>query len=102
VELGPLIAISVALGVLAWLAFLWSVRSGQYDDPEGPKYRMLDEDEPPPRRGPEGGPGAGPGRGDAVPPSPGAPTAGPGGAPEPSPHPSPPAEPPPGRGPRRG
>ena len=44
-ELGPLIAISVALGVLAWLAFLWSVRSGQYDDPEGPKYRMLEDDD---------------------------------------------------------
>ena len=77
-ELGPLIAISVALGVLAWLAFLWSVRSGQYDDPEGPKFRMLDDDEPP---------------------SPGAPTAGPGGAAEPSPRPSPPGEPPKGRGP---
>jgi cbb3-type cytochrome oxidase maturation protein len=28
------------------------VRSGQYDDPEGPKYRMLDDDEeerPPPK-----------------------------------------------------
>jgi cbb3-type cytochrome oxidase maturation protein len=57
VDLGPLIAISIALGALAWLAFLWSVRSGQYDDPEGPKYRMLDDDdeipaprgEPPPR-----------------------------------------------------
>ncbi len=23
----------------------WMVRSGQYDDPEGPKYRMLDGDE---------------------------------------------------------
>ena len=51
-DLGPLIAISVALGVLAWLAFVWSVKSGQYDDPEGPKYRMLDDDEPP-RPGPE-------------------------------------------------
>ena len=44
-DLGPLIAISIALGVLAWLAFLWSVRSGQYDDPEGPKYRMLEDDD---------------------------------------------------------
>jgi cbb3-type cytochrome oxidase maturation protein len=44
-----LIILSLALGLTAWLAFVWSVKSGQYDDPEGPKYRMLDdEDEPPP------------------------------------------------------
>lgn len=58
-----LIVISLALGLLAWLGFLWSVRSGQYEDPEGPKYRMLDDDEdgerpggPTPRAGaaPEG------------------------------------------------
>jgi len=47
VSLGFLIAISLGLGVSAWLLFLWSVRSGQYDDPEGPKYRMLDDDEEP-------------------------------------------------------
>ncbi len=45
-SLGFLIAISLGLGLAAWLGFLWSVRSGQYDDPEGPKYRMLDDDEP--------------------------------------------------------
>jgi cbb3-type cytochrome oxidase maturation protein len=51
VNLLGLIAISLALGVLSWLGFLWSVRSGQYEDPEGPKYRMLDdEDEAPPPR----------------------------------------------------
>jgi cbb3-type cytochrome oxidase maturation protein len=50
VNLLGLIVISLALGLLTWLAFLWSVRSGQYEDPEGPKYRMLDdEDEAPPR-----------------------------------------------------
>ncbi|MBF0557599.1 MAG: cbb3-type cytochrome oxidase assembly protein CcoS [Nitrospirae bacterium] len=40
-----LIIISVLLGVAAWLLFLWSVKTGQYDDPEGPKYRMLDDDD---------------------------------------------------------
>ncbi len=45
--LGFLIVLSLALGIGAWLLFLWSVRSGQYDDPEGPKYRMLDDDERP-------------------------------------------------------
>ncbi|EMO25456.1 putative cytochrome oxidase maturation protein, cbb3-type [Leptospira interrogans serovar Bataviae str. HAI135] len=34
----------IALGALA--TFLWSLKSGQYDDIEGPKYRMFfDEDE---------------------------------------------------------
>jgi cbb3-type cytochrome oxidase maturation protein len=45
VSLGALIGLSLALGVAAWLFFLWSVKSGQYEDPEGPKYRMLDDDE---------------------------------------------------------
>jgi cbb3-type cytochrome oxidase maturation protein len=51
VSLGFLIAISLGLGVAAWLGFLWSVRSGQYDDPEGPKYRMLEEEEGESRKG---------------------------------------------------
>lgn len=42
-----LILLSLALGVAAWLFFLWSVKSGQYDDPEGPKHRMLDDDDDP-------------------------------------------------------
>ena len=46
-DLIALIGLSLALGLAAWLFFLWSVKSGQYDDPEGPKYRMLDDDEPP-------------------------------------------------------
>lgn len=44
-SLGLLIGLSLALGVAAWLFFMWTVRSGQYDDPEGPKYRMLDDDD---------------------------------------------------------
>jgi cbb3-type cytochrome oxidase maturation protein len=51
VDLALLVVLSLALGVLAWLLFLWTVRSGQYDDPEGPKYRMLDDDEEDDRRG---------------------------------------------------
>lgn len=46
-SLGFLIVLSLALGVGAWLAFVWSVKSGQYDDPEGPKYRMLEDDDEP-------------------------------------------------------
>jgi len=50
-----LILLSLGLGLGAWLLFLWSVKSGQYEDPEGPKYRMLeDEEEGPPCRGSPG------------------------------------------------
>jgi cbb3-type cytochrome oxidase maturation protein len=40
-----LIFLSVILGIGAWLFFIWTVKSGQYDDVEGPKHRMLDDDE---------------------------------------------------------
>ena len=36
----------VLLGVAIW-AFMWAVRSGQFDDLEGPAHRILmDEDDP--------------------------------------------------------
>ena len=48
-----LVVLSLLLGAAAWVFFLWAARSGQYDDVEGPKYRMLEEDqeeeEAPPR-----------------------------------------------------
>jgi cbb3-type cytochrome oxidase maturation protein len=47
--IGWLIVLSLCLGLGAWLYFLWSVKSGQYDDPEGPKYRMLEDDDEPPK-----------------------------------------------------
>ena len=47
-DLGFLIALSLLLGLAAWLFFMWTVKSGQYDDPEGPKYRMMDDDDEPP------------------------------------------------------
>lgn len=37
------VALAVAVGFL-W-AFGWAVRSGQYDDTEGPAMRMLHDDE---------------------------------------------------------
>lgn len=40
-----LILVAFLLGLAFWLIFLWSARSGQYDDPEGPKYRMLEDEE---------------------------------------------------------
>ena len=29
---------------LVWLFFIWAVKKGEFDDVEGPKYRMLDDD----------------------------------------------------------
>ena len=43
-----LIILSLCIGLGVWLVFLWAVRRGEFDDVEGPKYRMLDEDESPP------------------------------------------------------
>ena len=42
----------VLLGVAIW-GFLWAVRSGQFDDLEGPAYRILMDDDDPliPRAG---------------------------------------------------
>ncbi len=50
-----LIVLSLFLGAGTWLVFLWAVRRGEFDDVEGPKHRMLDDDEPlPPKPEEEG------------------------------------------------
>lgn len=49
--LALLIPASLFLGLLGLGAFLWSLRKGQYDDPEGDSHRILDtryEDKPKP------------------------------------------------------
>ena len=40
-----LIFLMLCIGAAGWLLFIWAVKSGQYDDVEGPKYRMFDDDE---------------------------------------------------------
>lgn len=40
-----LITLSLFLGTAAWLFFIWAVKKGSFDDIEGPKYRMLEEDD---------------------------------------------------------
>lgn len=46
-----LIFLSFCIGTGVWLFFLHAVRKGDFDDVEGPKYRMLDDDsEPPPSK----------------------------------------------------
>jgi len=44
-SLVPLIGLSLCLGLGFLMVFFWALRSGQFDDPEGPKYRMLFDDE---------------------------------------------------------
>lgn len=40
-----LIPISLALVAIIALAFLWAVRSGQFEDMEGPAHRILMDDD---------------------------------------------------------
>jgi len=42
-----LIPIALFLGLLGLVAFLWSLKSGQYDDLEGAKWRILQDDDLP-------------------------------------------------------
>ncbi|KHA51930.1 cbb3-type cytochrome oxidase assembly protein CcoS [Sulfitobacter geojensis] len=46
--LAILIPVSLTLGGLGLLAFLWSLRSDQYDDLDGAAWRILLDDETPP------------------------------------------------------
>lgn len=45
-----LIPIALFLGALGLGAFLWSLKSGQYDDVEGAAWRVLDDGEDKPGR----------------------------------------------------
>lgn len=45
--LAILIPCSLALGGLALLAFIWTIRSNQFDDPEGAAWRILSDDDRP-------------------------------------------------------
>lgn len=40
-----MIPISLILGVIVLAIFLWAGKSGEFEDMEGPKYRMLDDDD---------------------------------------------------------
>jgi len=41
-----LIPIAVVMGLGALVAFVWALRSGQYEDLQGASERILDEDDP--------------------------------------------------------
>jgi len=40
-----LLPAALSLGLIGVVAFLWSLRSGQYDDVEGAALRILDDDD---------------------------------------------------------
>lgn len=41
-----LVPLALALGLVGLLGFLWSLKSGQYDDLEGAAWRAIADDEP--------------------------------------------------------
>ena len=45
-----LIPVALVLGAAGLGAFLWSLRSGQYDDLDGAAHRILFDDDEAPRR----------------------------------------------------
>jgi cbb3-type cytochrome oxidase maturation protein len=42
-----LMPVALGLGLLGLAAFMWSLRSGQYDDLDGAAARVLEDDEHP-------------------------------------------------------
>jgi cbb3-type cytochrome oxidase maturation protein len=42
-----LVPVALLLGGLGLAAFLWALRSGQFEDLEGAAYRALDDEDPP-------------------------------------------------------
>ncbi|WJW75736.1 cbb3-type cytochrome oxidase assembly protein CcoS [Thiohalobacter sp. IOR34] len=66
-----LIPLALVLLVIAVAAFVWASRSGQFEDLEGPAYRILMDDDDPriPRSGPAEGESAA-GEEDLKPPRP--------------------------------
>jgi cbb3-type cytochrome oxidase maturation protein len=45
-----LIPVAIGLGLLGLFAFMWSLKSGQYEDLEGAGWRILDDSDLPERR----------------------------------------------------
>ena len=41
-----LVPVALLLGALGLAAFLWALRSGQFEDLEGASYRALEDDPP--------------------------------------------------------
>ena len=41
-----LVPLAITLGAIGLVAFLWSLRNGQYDDLDGAAWRAIAEDDP--------------------------------------------------------
>lgn len=39
-----LIVLMFFIGLAAWFVFLWAAKTGQFDDVERPKHRMMDDE----------------------------------------------------------
>jgi cbb3-type cytochrome oxidase maturation protein len=48
-----LVPLALGLGLVGLLGFLWSLRSGQYDDLEGAAWRAIADDDPAPNAPPD-------------------------------------------------
>ena len=48
-----LVPLALGLGLVGLLGFLWSLKSGQYDDLEGAAWRAIADDEPAPETPPD-------------------------------------------------
>lgn len=48
-----LIPLSIVLVFFIGLVFWWSLKSGQFEDLEGPAYRILMDDDKPPEKSPQ-------------------------------------------------
>lgn len=45
--LAYLVPLALALGLIGLAGFMWSLKTGQYDDLDGAGWRAIAEDEPP-------------------------------------------------------
>ena len=50
-----LLPVSIGLAVIIAIVLVLAVRSGQFEDLEGPAYRLLEDDDDPPARTERGG-----------------------------------------------
>lgn len=42
-----LVPVAIGLGLIGLIAFIWALRSGQYDDVDGAAHRVLSDDDLP-------------------------------------------------------
>lgn len=42
-----LIPVSIVMGLMALAGFVWTLQNRQYDDPEGDRFRVLDDSDIP-------------------------------------------------------